>query len=57
MCKADIITTALLQKSLHRYHSAKSDNCSFHTEKSQLKKSAKNNFFCNHYFTKVFSFV
>ena len=57
MCKADIITIALLQKSLHRYHSAKSDNCSFHTEKSQLKKSAKNNFFCNHYFTKVFSFV
>ena len=45
MCKADIITIALLQKSLHRYHSAKSDNCSFHTEKSQLKKSAKNNIF------------
>ena len=26
------------KKSLHRYHSAKSDNCSFHIEKSQLKK-------------------
>ena len=33
------------KKNLYRYHSAKSDNWSFHTEKSQLKKSAKNNFF------------